>query len=107
MPVNLYYTQKVCGFQQKHVEYFQGKAVYGLKRTAHRCPKCGSKDVFAERMGERSIRGTPMGVCREVNLRHDVHRIYCHHCHTSRDSRHAGMTFLRWCRLAEETGTLN
>ena len=49
MPVNLCYTQKVRGFQQKHVEYFQEKVVYELKRTAHRCPKCGSKDVFAER----------------------------------------------------------
>ena len=33
MPVNLYYTQKVRGFQQKHVEYFPEKAVYELKRT--------------------------------------------------------------------------
>ena len=81
MPVNLYYTQKVRGFQQRHVEYFEEKVVYELKRTQHRCPKCGSKDVFAERMGERSIRGVPMGVCREVYLRHTMHRIYCYHCH--------------------------
>ena len=85
MPVNLYYTQKVRGFQQSHVEYFPGKAVYELKRTEHRCPRCGSRDVFAERMGERSIRGVPMGVCREVCLRYDVHRIYCRHCHSYRD----------------------
>ena len=61
MPVNLYYTQRVRGFQQKHVEYFPGKAVYELKRTEHRCPKCGSRKVFAERLGERSIQGVPMG----------------------------------------------
>ena len=30
MPVNLYYTQKVRGFQQEHVEYFQEKAVFEL-----------------------------------------------------------------------------
>ena len=81
MPTNLYYTQKVRGFQQEHVEYFPGKAVYELKRTEHRCPRCGSKDVSAERMGERSVRGVPMGACREVFLRHAMHRIYCHHCH--------------------------
>ena len=87
MPVNLYYTQRVRGFQQKHVEYFPEKAVYELKRTEHRCPKCGSGKVFAERLGERSIRGTPMGACREVYLRHTMHRIYCHHCH-SRSMEH-------------------
>ena len=27
MSINLYYTQKVRGFQQAHVEYFQEKAV--------------------------------------------------------------------------------
>ena len=81
MPTNLYYTQKVRGFQQKHVEYFREKAVYELKRTEQRCPKCGSKDVFPELTGERSIRGVPMGVCREIYLRHAVHRIYCHQCH--------------------------
>ena len=81
MPVNLYYTQKVRGFQQTHVEYFSEKAVYELKRTVHRCPRCGSKDVSAERLGERSIRGVPMGACRVVYLRHAMHRIYCHHCH--------------------------
>ena len=81
MPINLYYTQKVRGFQQKHVEYLQEKVVYELKRTEQRCPKCGAKDVFAELLGERMIRGVPMGVCREVYLRHAVHRIYCHRCH--------------------------
>jgi len=62
-------------------EYSGEKVIYELKRTQHRCPKCGSKDVFAERMGERSIRGVPMGVCREVYLRYTMHRIYCYHCH--------------------------
>ncbi len=81
MPINLYYTQKVRGFQQKHVEYFEGKAFYELKRTEQRCPKCGSKDVFAELLGERLIRGVPMGICREVYLRHAMHRICCHRCH--------------------------
>ena len=72
MPVDLYYTQKVRGFQQKHVEYFQEKAVYELKRTVHRCPKCGSKDVFAERMRERSIRGVPMGVPGSLSAAYDA-----------------------------------
>ena len=81
MPINLYYTQQVRGFQQVHVEYLQGKVVYELNRTEQRCPKCGSKDVFAELTGDRRILGVPMGVCREVYLHHAVHRIYCHRCH--------------------------
>jgi|GEM_PF-3393298 len=81
MPVNLYYTQKVRGFQQKHVEYTREKVVFELKRTEQRCPKCGSKDVSAELIGDRSIRGAPLGVCREVHLRYSMHRIYCHKCH--------------------------
>ena len=93
MPTNLYYTQKVRGFQQKHVEYFREKAVYELKRTEQRCPKCGSKDVFPELTGERSIRGVPMGVYREIYLRHAVHRIYCHQCH-ERSMEH--IPFLSW-----------
>ena len=40
-----------------------------------------SKDVSAELIGERSIRGAPMGTCREVRLRFLMHRIYCRHCH--------------------------
>ena len=35
MPVNLYYTQKIRGFQQRHVEYYGEKAMYELKRTQH------------------------------------------------------------------------
>ena len=80
MPVNLYYTQKVRGFQQKH-EYSREKVVFELKRTEQRCAKCGSKDVSTELIGERSISGAPMGICREVHLRYSVHRIYCHKCH--------------------------
>ena len=76
MPVSLCCTQKIRGFQQKHVDYSREKAVFELKRTEQRCPKYGSKDVSAELTGERSIRGVPMGVCREVHLRCSMQRFY-------------------------------
>lgn len=81
MPDSLYYTQKVRGFQQGHVEYSKEKVVIELKRTKHRCPKCGSVDVNPEVIGTRKVRGETLGACREVLLCYQMHRIYCHKCH--------------------------
>jgi len=81
MSVNLYFTQKVRGFQQKSVEYSKEKVVFELNRTEHRCPRCGSKDITTELLGERNVRGEPMGACREVELHYSFHRLYCHKCH--------------------------
>ena len=41
MPVNLYYSQKVRGFQQERVKYFKDSIEIYLKRTKHQCPYCG------------------------------------------------------------------
>ena len=87
MPVNLYYTQKVRGFQQETVKYSGKTVTFSLKRTLHHCPRCGSKDVAAETIRQRSIRGEPMGCCREVRLEFTVHRLYCRKCH-SREMEH-------------------
>ena len=38
MPVNLYYTQKVRGFQQEQVKYSSKNVEIRLKRTKHQCP---------------------------------------------------------------------
>ena len=47
MPVNLYYTQRVRGFQQESEKYTGESATFHLHRTQHRCPRCGSTDVVA------------------------------------------------------------
>ena len=45
MPVNLYYTQKVRGFQQEKVKYSKESVELRLKRTKHQCSYCGSTTV--------------------------------------------------------------
>ena len=87
MPVNLYYTQKVRGFQQETVKYSERTVTFTLRRTIHRCPRCGSSDVSAEAIRRRRIRGEPLGHCREVCLEFMVHRMYCRKCH-AREMEH-------------------
>ena len=81
MPVNLYYTQKVRGFQQENVKYSQNSVEIHLKRTKHQCSYCGSGSVTVEPVRLRRIRGEPLGSCRKVVLEFTIHRLYCHHCH--------------------------
>ena len=75
MPVNLYYTQKVRGFQQEKVKYSKGSAEIRLKRTKHQCPYCGSLAVTVEPIRRRQIRGEPLGSCRKVVLEFTVNRL--------------------------------
>ena len=81
MPVNLYYTQKVRGFQQTRVKYSKESVEIHLKRTKHQCPYCGSTAVTVEPIRIRRIRGEPLGSCRKVVLELTIHRLYCHSCH--------------------------
>ena len=87
MPVNLYYTQRVRGFQQVSETYTSESATFLLRRTKQRCPRCGSADVVATPLRRRSIRGEPLGCCREVRMEFTVHRLYCSHCKT-RETEH-------------------
>ena len=80
MPVNLYYTQRVRGFQQENEKYTGESVTFSLRRTQHRCPRCGSTKVVATPLRRRSIRGEPLGSCREVRLEFTVHRLYCACC---------------------------
>ena len=66
MPVNLYYTQSVRGFQQGNVKYSQNSVKIQLKRTKHQCPYCGSTRVTVELVRRRQIRGEPLGSCLYV-----------------------------------------
>ena len=81
MPVNLYYTQKVRGFQQTRVKYSKESVEIHLKRIKHQCPYCGSTAVTVEPIRIRRIRGEPLGSCRKVVLELTIHRLYCHSCH--------------------------
>jgi len=81
MPVNLYYTQRVRGFQQENVKYLKNSVEIQLKRTKHQCPYCGSTRVTVEPVRRRQIRGEPLGSCRNVVLEFTIHRLYCHSCH--------------------------
>ena len=81
MPVNLYYTQKVRGFQQENIRYSKESVEILLKRTKHQCPCCGSVFVTVEPIRHRRIRGEPLGSCRNVTLELTIHRLYCHSCH--------------------------
>ena len=81
MPVNLYYTQKVRGFQQEKVKYSKESVELRLKRTKHQCSYCGSTAVTVEPVRNRRIRGEPLGCCRKVVLEFTIHRLYCHSCH--------------------------
>ena len=68
MPVNLYYTQKVRGFQK----YSKESVEIRLKRTKHQCPYCGSAAVTVEPLRSHRIRGEPLGSCRKVVLEFTV-----------------------------------
>ena len=81
MPVNLYYTQRVRGFQQENVKYLKNSVEIQLKRTKHQCSYCGSTRVTVEPVRRRQIRGEPLGSCRNVVLEFTIHRLYCHSCH--------------------------
>jgi transposase len=87
MPVNLYYTQKVRGFQQTIVKYSTKSVEIRLKRTKHQCPHCGSTAVTVEPIRIRRIRGEPLGSCRKVVLEFTIHRLYCRSCH-HRETEH-------------------
>jgi transposase len=87
MPVNLYYTQKVRGFQQTSVKYSTKSVEISLKRTKHQCPHCGSPAVTVEPIRIRRIRGESLGSCRKVVLVFTIHRLYCHCCH-HRETEH-------------------
>ena len=84
MPVNLYYTQKVRGFQQENIKYSKESVELRLKRTKHQCPYCASTAVTVEPIRSRRICGEPLGCCRNVVLEFSVPRLYCHCCHHSK-----------------------
>lgn len=80
MPVNLYYTQQIRGFQQESVKYNGSSVRYSLKRTRFQCSRCGSSRVTVKPLSRRLVLGEPMGCCREVIFEFTTHLLYCPAC---------------------------
>ena len=82
MSVNLYYTQRIRGFQQEAVKYTHRGVVFSLKRSKHQCCRCGYEKVSVEPISRRRVHGEPMGCCHEVLFEFTTHRLYCPRCRT-------------------------
>ena len=54
MPINLYHTQRIRGFQQVKEIYSPKSLIVKLKRTKFNCRTCGS-----ERLTATAIKATP------------------------------------------------
>ena len=80
MPVNLYYTQRIRGFQQESVKYNGSSVRYSLKRTKFQCRYCGSSRVTVKPLSRRLVHGEPMGCCHEVIFEFTTHLLYCPAC---------------------------
>ena len=80
MPVNLYYTPRIRGFQQESVKYNGFSVRYSLKRTRFQCRYCGSSRVTAKPLSRRLVHGEPMGCCHEVIFEFTTHLLYCPAC---------------------------
>ena len=81
MPVSLYHTQRIRGFQQQEVKYSGRILLFRLKRRCFHCVRCGSRNVVPEAISRRQVHGEPMGYCRKVLLEFTTHRLYCRSCH--------------------------
>lgn len=80
MSVNLYYTQRIRGFQQHSVKYTPSSVCFTLRRTKFRCKRCGSSDLTVTPLSFRRVHGEPMGSCREVVFEFTTQRLYCPNC---------------------------
>ncbi len=100
MPVNLYYTQKIRGFQQQSVKYTAASVKFSLKRTKFQCHRCGFANVTIEPIGWRCVHGEPMGCCHEVIFEFMTHRLYCPRC-KAREVEHIPFLSHPWARMTK------
>ena len=80
MPINLYHTQRIRGFQQLKEHYSPKSLSVNLKRMKFNCRKCGSERLSTTAIRQRKVRGQPMGECRRVTFIFTIHRVYCKDC---------------------------
>ena len=77
IPINLYYTQTIRGFQQESVKYNGSSVKYSLKWTRFQCNHCGSPDVTSEPRERRLVHGEPIRRCHEIIFEFTSFRLYC------------------------------
>ena len=65
MSVNLYYTQKIRGFQQQKAKYTANSVHFSPTWTKLEC-RCGFRQVTIRSISKRQVHREPMGNCREV-----------------------------------------
>ena len=91
MPINLYHTQRIRGFQQVSEKYSGKSVTVALRRTKFNCRKCGSENLTITAMSQRKVRAQAMGECRKVTFEFTTHRIYCQECkHRSMEHKDNG-----------------
>lgn len=84
----LFHTQGIRGFDHRRWDWSGDTATAFVVRQSDRfrCSSCGSADVTATPVGERIVRGMPVGTKPfELNVR--MHRLKCHHCDAYRMER--------------------
>lgn len=72
---NLYYTQKIRGFQQESVKYLGSIVRYSLKQTRFQYSRYSSNRVTIEPLSSRLVHGESMGCCRKMIFEFTPHRL--------------------------------
>jgi len=77
----LYHTQGIRGFQFLNFKFNGEKVTAEITRNSNKfmCSKCKNRDITATYIGNRVIRGLPMG-SKFFDLSVNVHRIMCKKC---------------------------
>ena len=77
----LVHTQGIRGFDHQRWDWSGGVAAAYIKRQSDRfrCAGCGSADVTATPVGERTVRGMPLG-SKPFDAVVRMHRLKCHEC---------------------------
>jgi transposase len=81
----LYHSFGVRGYTLLKTEYEAGVTCFHIEQPRERycCPTCKSTDVHAQGYIYRSLLTVPIGL-RQTFLMVKVPRVYCWHCHTTR-----------------------
>ena len=79
----LYHTQGIRGFQFLNFKYNKGKVTAQITRNSDKfiCSNCRSINITATCVGNRVIRGLPMG-SKLFDINVNLHRIKCKECYS-------------------------
>ncbi len=76
---DVYHIQGIKEFKHVSTKYKNGCCHEKIERSEHRCPQCGSPEVSAYPVRERTIRGQNLGMKR-VFILVQIHCLYCRKC---------------------------